>query len=127
MDRPSLEVLLLSRFPEAHEELLRALELRGIPVAVVRDPTRDLRDLRRHPGVVLIDLVYGAGLDRSSVERLNRERGRSLVVGLHHGALDDALGELADLSVDGYCRAENWQPIAGLAGRASSYLSGFAH
>lgn len=122
----SLEVLLLSRAPEAHQEFLRALTERGIPVAIVRDPRQALHDLRRTPVVVLVDLVHGAGLDRSSVARLNRERGRSLVVALHQGALDDALDELAELSVDGFCRAGNWQPIAGLAG-APGLVSQLAH
>jgi len=121
------EVLLLSRLPEAHEEFLRALTTRGIPVAVVRDPRNALRALRRTPVVVLVDLVHGAGLDRISVERLNRDRGHSLVVALHQGALGNALGELADLSVDGFCRAGNWQPIAGLAGRFAPRASEFVH
>jgi DNA-binding response OmpR family regulator len=121
------EVLLLSRLPEAHEELLRALTTRGIPVSVVRDPRRALRALRRTPVVVLVDLVHGAGLDRISVARLNRDRGHSLVVALHQGAFGDDLGELADLSVDGYCRAGNWQPIAGLAGRPASHAPQLVH
>ena len=121
------EVLLLSRLPEAHEELLRALTTRGIPVAVVRDPTRVLSALRRTPVVVLVDLVHGAGLDRASVARLNRDRGQSLVVALHQGAFGDALGELANLSVDGYCRAGNWRPIAGLAGRFTPHASQLVH
>ena len=118
MSTATREVLLLSAWPEAHENLVRLLAANGIPVAVSRCPQRALRGLRRAPALVLVDLVHGAGLDRHAVARLNRSRGRTLVVALHEGGFGAFQAEVADLNVDGFCRAENWRPIAGLMGVA---------
>ncbi len=127
MSSPSLEVLLLSTLPEAHVEMLHGLATRGIPVAVPRNPRRALRRLRRAPVVVLVDLVHGTGLDQAAVTHLNRARGRSLVVALHQGGFGAFHKELAHLNVDGFCRAGNWQPIAGLAGRPTAFASHLIH
>ena len=127
MQPSSAEVLLFSAVPEAHEEFLHALAERGIPVAVARNPLRAMRGLRRSPVVVLVDLVHGAGLNRAAVQRLNRERGRSLVVALHQGGFGAFQNELANLNVDGFCRAGNWRPIAGLAARRSPATSLLVH
>ena len=127
MQSPSAEVLLFSALPEAHEEFMHALTRLGIPVAVARNPLRAMRGLRRAPVVVLVDLVHGAGLSRAAVQRLNRERGRSLVVALHQGGFGAFHDELANLNVDGFCRAGNWRPIAGLAAGGTPATSLLVH
>ena len=109
------EVLLITALPEAHDCLVSSLRRRGIEVSVAHGGNAALRRLGRGPSVVLVDLVHGAGLDRTSVSRINRTRGRSLVVALHAGGFGHFHGAVEDLSVDGFCPVEDWHPIAGLA------------
>ena len=109
------EVLLITALPEAHDFMVSSLRRRGIQVSVARGGDAVLHRLGRGPAVVLIDLVHGAGLDRTVVSRINRRRGGSLILALHSGGFGQFHGPIEELSVDGFCPVEDWQPIAGLA------------
>jgi hypothetical protein len=108
-------VLLLSVLPEAHVMMLQALKSRGIPVSIAHHGRMTLRRLRSHPVVVIVDLVYGAALDRMSIACLNSARASCTVLGLHDGDLGRFAGELDELVVDGFCRAGEWFPIVEMA------------
>jgi hypothetical protein len=87
----SPEVVLLSAFPQAHATLVQALR----------------------SDVVLVDLIHGTGLTSAMVSRLNRRRGRAMVVALHEGWLEPPGGEVAGLAVEGFCRSADWRPLLG--------------
>jgi hypothetical protein len=129
--RPSLrnpsEVLLITALPEAHDLMVSSLRRRGILVSVAHGGNAAIRRLGRGPSVVLVDLVHGAGLDRSAVSKINRSRGRSLIVALHAGGFGQFHGAVEELSVDGFCPVEDWHPIAGLAWSAMSPHSAQPH
>jgi hypothetical protein len=92
---------------------VRSLRGHGATVSVARRPTEAMRMLRRAPTLVLVDLVYGPGLDRRVVRALNRARRETLVVALHDGRLDTFTDQVEHLSVDGFCRLGDWQPRGG--------------
>jgi len=125
--RKSSEVLLITALPEAHDLMVSSLRRRGILVSVAHGGTAAIRRLGRGPSVVLVDLVHGAGLDRSAVSKINRSRGRSLIVALHAGGFGHFHGAVEELSVDGFCPVEDWHPIAGLAWSAMSPHSAQPH
>ena len=127
MRGPAPEVLLMTTCPAAHAGLIRTLRGKGVRVRVARRADRGVELLDVAPVMVLIDLANSVGLDRGAVERLNRSRGRSIVVALHQGDLRDVVGEMEDLSVDGFCRTDRWQPIAGMAGLAAHAPSAAMH
>jgi len=106
------EVVLLSALPDAHEAMVRTLRLRGVTVRVPRSGA-PLRALGRHPDVILVDLVHGAGLTREVVAALNRRRGQAIVVALHEGSLGPGRDETADLAVEGFCRCADWPRLLG--------------
>jgi len=121
------EVLLMTTRPAAHAGLIRTLRGKGVRVHVARQAERGVELLEASPVMVLVDLANRVGLDRLAVERLNRSRGRSIVVALHQGDLRDVGGELEELSVDGFCRTDRWQPIAGMAGLVAHAPSAAMH
>jgi ActR/RegA family two-component response regulator len=127
MEPATLEVVLLSAVPEAHSNLLRGLRSYGVEVAIAQGASRAIRRMRRSPVLVLVDLVHGAGIGRADVSRLNSARGQSIVVALHEGGFGQHESEIANLSVDGFCRAENWRPIAGFARGQMYKASQFVH
>src|SRR6516164_3808304 len=108
----SPEVVLLSAFPQAHAALVQALRSRGVVMRVPL-PHEMPRALGSSPDVVLVDLVHGTGLTPAMVSRLNRRRGRAMVVALHEGWLEPPGGEVAGLAVEGFCRSADWRPLLG--------------
>jgi len=110
MPYPRHEVLLLSASPESHAATVDSLRRRGAVVRVAARPGHALRLLRRGPSVVLVDLVFGPGLNPRVVSALNRQRGATLVVALHAGSLEEFRPEVEHLSVDGFCRLGDWDP-----------------
>ena len=102
-------VLLLSAFPDAC-----APRLREQGVAVASDPERALALLRFRPALVLVDLIHGPGLSPAVVRELNREPRAARVVALHEGRIDTFIDQVADLTVDGFCR------VGGEAGMVST-------
>lgn len=114
------EVVLLSAMPDAHEAIVRTLRLRGLTVRVPRSGA-PLRALSRRPGVILVDLVHGAGLTREMVTALNRRRGQAIVVALHEGSFGPAQDPTSDLAVEGFCRyADCPEMVLALAEQATS-------
>ena len=101
--RPRFNVLLISRAPEMHEDVIRSLHRRGDRVATARRASDALALLRRRPEVVLVDLVMGACLTTPLVRALNRA-GRSSVFALHGGSLEAIEETALGLSVQGFCR-----------------------
>ncbi len=125
MHAPRLDVLLLSESPMQHRDGLLALRRRGLQVRVASGTRQALRRLQQAPAMVLVDLSSSSALDGEVVARLNRMRGPTMVLALHEGRLGDGLGEMANLSVDGFCRAHDWHPlerIAPVPGQAASML-----
>lgn len=106
------QVLLLSATPQAHDGLLHSLAQCGITAYAVNGGQEAEGWLSREPEIVLVDLVHGTGVDPESIEVINRHRGRALVLALHAGGFGDFLDEVAELNVDGFCRAGDWRPIA---------------
>jgi hypothetical protein len=102
----------LSAFPQAHAALVQALRSRGVVMRVPL-PHEMPRALGSSPDVVLVDLVHGTGLTPAMVSRLNRRRGRAMVVALHEGWLEPPGGEVAGLAVEGFCRSADWRPLLG--------------
>ncbi|HTO91986.1 MAG TPA: hypothetical protein VMJ70_12715 [Candidatus Sulfotelmatobacter sp.] len=98
-------VLLISLAPRAHAQLIRSYERTGAVVLTASDPARAVSLLRWSPEVVLVDLALGAGLTPPLVAALNSGRGRSFMVVLHGGRLEDGADEADNLSPDGFCRA----------------------
>ena len=103
-------ILLLSARPEAHESLVGALSRTGVNVRVARRPVRALCLLLRRPSLVLVDLAHRA-IDQAVVEALNRERGAMIVLALNEEHLASDQDDAADLAVDGFCRADEGQPV----------------
>jgi DNA-binding NtrC family response regulator len=116
-------VLILSVVPEAHVMLMQALRSRGIPVQVARSGRQAVRKLKNQPVLVLVDLVYGPGLDRDSIIQVNNSRGSSTLLGVHEGDLGRFAEELEDLVVDGFCRMGEWSPIVDLAAQSFDVLT----
>ncbi|HYM80188.1 MAG TPA: hypothetical protein VEY91_02110 [Candidatus Limnocylindria bacterium] len=112
MLRGSPAIVLLSARPEAHAILVDSLCERGVTVRVARPPVRALSWLRAEPELVLIDLVHGAGLSPQLVTALNSRRGRTRVLALHCGGFGND-SSMAGLTVDGFCRADATDFIAG--------------
>lgn len=108
-------VLLLTSHQHRHRDALVALRRRGQRVRVAIAPQHALRLLDQAPEVVLVDITARDWLSAGLVRRLNRARRASLVLMLHDGSLDDATGEISRLSVDGFCRAGDWRPVAGIS------------
>ena len=111
-------VLLLSATPEAHVLMLQALRNRGIPASFAISGSMAQRHLAERPRLVIVDLVYGAALDRLSIARLNSLRGTSTVLALHDGDLGRFENELHDLVVDGFCRTGEWYALVDMAAEA---------
>ena len=107
---PRHEVLLLSASPGSHAATVGALRRGGAVVRLAARPGHALQLLRRGPSVVLVDLVFGPGLNPRVVRTLNRLRGSTLVVALHAGSLEEFRPEVEHLSVDGFCRLGDWNP-----------------
>ena len=107
------QILLLTSRPEAHRPTLRALRRLGVRARAASDPVRTLRALGSAPGVVLVDLVNGSGLDPFAISALNRRAGRTVVLALHAGGFGLYHEAVADLSVDGFCRVGDWGPVVG--------------
>jgi DNA-binding response OmpR family regulator len=97
-------VLLISLAPEVHSGVVESFRRNGAQVSVATHPKSALSWLRHQPELVLVDLAQGASLTRDVVSALNAGRGPWVVVALHDGSIDNALGEAANLQVDGYCR-----------------------
>jgi len=115
MHATRLDVLLLSESPLYHRDGLLALRRRGLRVRVARGKHQALRRLLQSPAMVLVDLASSTPLDGEVVARLNRMRGPTMVLALHEGRLGDGLGEMANLNVDGFCRAHDWHPLERIA------------
>lgn len=111
MNRIPCQVLLLSAAPEAHRNLLHSLDVRGIRTRTASSSLEAEMALIGRPGILLVDLTYGAGIDARTVAAINRRPGHILVVGLHEGAFGD-VRDVWGLNVDGFCRAGDWRPIA---------------
>lgn len=113
-------VVLLTSHQHRHRDALLALRLRGQRVRVAFAPQHALRLLDQAPEVVLVDIAARDWLSAGLVRRLNRARRESLVLMLHDGSLEGATGVISRLSVDGFCRARDWRPVAGIAPAAWS-------
>lgn len=113
---PRPEVLVLSASPHAHHLALDALRQRGLSVQSAGARERAMHMLRRRPVLVLVDLVHTAELTRDVVQAINDLRGPSYVVALHDGTLTPIVPTaLEELSVDGFCHAMRWEPLAACA------------
>lgn len=112
------QIVLLTRAPRAHTGLVRSLEHRGMRVDLATRPRSAITLLCAAPLLVLVDLVHGAGLDRSVVRRLNAMGGATTVLGLHSGRLDSCPREVQELTVGGFCRADDWGLLVLLMGPA---------
>ena len=120
------EVVLLSRAPRAHSKLIARLRDRGAGVCVPRDDAHRVERIASNPDFVLVDLVHGAGLTPRLVERLNRLRSATVVLALHDGSLGRYLDETAELSVEGFCDADDTRPIvSAIAGHRPAARSTF--
>ncbi len=106
------DVLLLSAAPEMFAPMLESLASHGIPAAAACCPEDASRLLARRPHTVLVDLVHGAGLDEAAVHAINRRRGATMVLALHAGGLGPYIDSLWNLNIDGFCRFDDWRPIA---------------
>jgi hypothetical protein len=106
------DVLLLSAAPEMFTPMLDSLASSGIPATAACSPEDASRLLERCPSTVLIDLVNGSGLDGAAIDAINRRRGRTMVLALHAGEFGPFIESLWDLNVDGFCRFDDWRPIA---------------
>jgi len=105
------DVLLLSAAPEMYAPMLDSLTSIGIPATAACSPQDASRLIERCPQTVLVDLVNGAGIDPATIEAINRRRGNTVVLALHAGGLGPYTELLWDLSVDGFCRYDDWSPI----------------
>ncbi|OGF12964.1 MAG: hypothetical protein A2W00_08630 [Candidatus Eisenbacteria bacterium RBG_16_71_46] len=125
--RSDCQILLLSTRPEVHRPVLRALRRIGVLARAASDPGGALRSLRARPGVVLVDLVHGPGLDPTVVSTLNRDRGGTVVLALHAGGFGRHHEDVAELSVDGFCPIGDWGPVVGATVGHPSYVSTTLH
>lgn len=110
-----IDVLLLSAAPQHHRQVLDTLRARGLQAQVARTSREATRFISVTPPLVLVDLANPVALSRAAVHTLNTSRGASLVVALHEGTLRADLAPLTDLSVDGFCHARDWHPVAHFA------------
>ncbi len=97
-------ILLISRAPELHHELIRTMHLAGYVVCAARRAPDALALLRRHPAFVFVDLTANACLTPALVQAINRESG-SKRVAIHSGDLESAGAPATRLTVDGFWRA----------------------
>lgn len=104
-------VMLLSRVPDAHAALVGDLRERGAEVSVPRGGGGALEAIALRPDFLIVDLVHGAGLTPHLVERINRSRDATVVLALHDGSLGPYHDEMADLAVEGFCRAGDPRPL----------------
>lgn len=112
---PPFDVLLLSATPRNHRQVLDTLRARGLQAHVASTSRQAARFLTRTPPLVLVDLANPVALSSAAVHTLNTSRGASVVVALHEGSLRADLAPLTELSVDGFCHARDWQPVAHFA------------
>lgn len=97
--------LLVTGDPSRHRETTFALARRGMTMVEAQNDSEVEHALALRPLLVLVDLTSRAALSRGTVARINRLRGRALVMALHEGTLGSAAHAYADLSVDGFCLA----------------------
>ena len=103
--------MLLSRAPDAHAALIGDLRDRGAEVTIPRGRGGALEAIALRPDFLLVDLVHGAGLTPGLVERINRSRDATVVLAPHDGSLGPYHDEMADLAVEGFCRAGDPRPL----------------
>ncbi len=115
---PRFRVLLMSRAPRVHLEVVHSLRRADAEVRIATGPARALALLRHAPELVLVDLAHGAGLNTTVVRMLNRPRGATLVLAMHEGNLEHAEPAVSQLCVDGYCRPSDLIGRMALAGSA---------
>ena len=124
MPARACRVMLLSRVPDAHAALVGGLRDRGAEVSIPRGRGGALEAIARRPDFLIVDLVHGAGLTPGLVERINRSRDATVVLALHDGSLGAYHNELADLAVEGFCRAGDPRPlVAAIAHHAPAVAS----
>ena len=104
---PRFRVLLLSRAPRERLGVLQSFRRDGARVQVASSAARTIELLAFRPELVIVDLAYGAALSTQVVETLNRASRSTLVVALHDGNLENTGENAHDLSVAGYCRADD--------------------
>jgi CheY-like chemotaxis protein len=104
--------VLLTDAPQQHRTWLDAMRTLGVHVALACDAHEALALLDEPPTLALIDLGAPAVLTTEVVAQLNARSSASLVIALHHGALDATLGEMTRLRVDGFCHAAAWDTAA---------------
>ena len=124
---PTPFVLLLSRAPDQHLDVVRSFRRQGASVRVATRPGQALALLRREPALVLVDLAFGARLSPALVRTLNSEARRPLVLALHDGSLENVDDEATALSVDGFCRARELAVHARNATGAAFPAAGAVH
>ena len=100
-------VLLISRVPEEHREVLRSFRRAGAHVFFASSPLRAVSLLRLQPELVLVDLAHGATLNPALVQALNQRDRAMLVVALHNGSLESVDEHATELSVHGFCRPDD--------------------
>jgi hypothetical protein len=100
-------VVLLSRAPLAHRRLIASLRATGAVVRIARAGDRLQELLACAPSFVLVDLIHGARLTPGLVAQMNRTRTNTVVLALHDGNLGPFHTEMSDLSVEGFCHAED--------------------
>ncbi len=128
MKPPSpIDVLLLSATPQHHRQVLDTLRARGLRAFVASTSRQAARFLTITPPLVLVDLANPVALSRATVHTLNTSRGASVVVALHEGSLCADLAPLTELSVDGFCHARDWQPVAHFATPATMSSAATLH
>ena len=98
--------LLVSRDPGRLRDTATVLGQRGVRIRFAHDDHGVTRALAHRPWLVLVDLTDHAPLSDRTIAHINRMRGHALVVALHSGSIESAGHALADLSVDGFCRAD---------------------
>lgn len=108
-DRDS--IVLLSARPEARKSLMSALTSAGVSVRVARHPDRALELLGQPVRLVLVDLEHSEAMDPRVVATLNERRGDAVVLAVHDGGLRSEDDAIADLAVDGTCRADQGHAI----------------
>ena len=120
-------VLLLSRAPSQHMEVIRSFRRSGATVSTAMRPERALALLRRVPSLVLVDLAHGARLTPALIRALNSGRRRPVVLALHDGSLEHVEAGATSLSVDGFCRANELAAHARIATGAAFPAAGAVH
>jgi len=117
-------VLLITRVPEMHRDVIRSFRLQGAQVFVARRASHAVTLLSTRPEMVLVDLALGSCLSPLLVRALNDRKGSTRVVALHAGSLE-LVGESAtDLNVHGFFRLgdlDTFSPVA-----STPALSSFA-